>query len=202
MNTTKKKIVKTALKLFLQKGFHNVSMNQIAAEIGISKPAIYYHFKNKDDMVEGVLAYFSEVLDDWNKKYFADLESGQDFIERLFYAIPVFKDIETILLEESAESYPYSYNDLLMTLSKYKPEFQEKIAQDKMKLRQIIKQQISEAQNANLIRTDLQPSRLAIMIHTIIEGTAYVCELDPKLKVDRVTEDVYTIIKKVIGSGR
>ncbi|HHE39894.1 MAG TPA: TetR/AcrR family transcriptional regulator [Candidatus Cloacimonetes bacterium] len=198
MKQTKEVIVKTALKLFLQKGFYNVSMNMIANEIGISKPAIYHHFKNKDAMVEGVLDYFTERMEEWSKKYYANLKSGKDFIDRMFKAIPVFKDVETVLLDETAESYPYSYNDLLLILSKYKSEFRDRIAQDQIRARNILKEYIREAQNDNLIRTDLQPSRLATMLHTIIEGTAFICEIDPKLKVDRVTDEVHEIVNKLI----
>lgn len=198
MKKTKNVIVKTALKLFLKKGFYNVSMNMIADDIGISKPAIYHHFKNKDAMVEGVLDYFTVRMAQWSEEYYSNLRSGQDFIERMFKAIPIYKDVETILLDETAESYAYSYNDLLTILSKYKPEFRERIAQDQIRARGRLKDYISQAQDENLIRTDLQPSRLATMIHTIIEGSAFICELDPKLKVERVTDEVYEIVKKLI----
>src|ERR1700730_14439210 len=36
-----------AAELFAQKGFHNVSVNDIAAAAGVSGPAIYRHFKRK-----------------------------------------------------------------------------------------------------------------------------------------------------------
>jgi len=44
---TKEVIIKTALKLFLSKGFNETSMNEIAGEVGVSKPAIYHHLKIK-----------------------------------------------------------------------------------------------------------------------------------------------------------
>lgn len=201
MKQTKTVIVQAALKLFLQKGFHNVSMNMIAREIGISKPAIYHHFRNKDDMVSGVLDYFTERMAEWSKEYYADLKSGKDFIDRMFQAIPIFKEVETILLDESAESYPYSYNDLLMILSKYKPEFRERIAGEQIYVRNTLKQAIRNAQNARLIRTDLQPSRLATMLLTIIAGTAFICELDPKMKVNRVKDEVFQIVDKLISKN-
>ncbi|WP_456479042.1 TetR/AcrR family transcriptional regulator [Nautilia sp.] len=44
---TKEEILKTALKLFATKGYENTSLEEVANRIGITKPAIYYHFKNK-----------------------------------------------------------------------------------------------------------------------------------------------------------
>ena len=79
---TKEQIVKNALKLFLQKGFHNVSMAMIAAEVGISKPAIYHHFQNKDAMVEGVLDHFTNKMSEWSLEYFKDAQNGEQQIGR------------------------------------------------------------------------------------------------------------------------
>ncbi|MDO9578734.1 MAG: TetR/AcrR family transcriptional regulator [Candidatus Cloacimonadales bacterium] len=199
MNKTKEAIVKTALKLFLQKGFYHVSMNMIADEVGVSKPAIYHHFQNKDAMVEGVLDYFTEKMSAWAKKYYSNLKSGTDFVERMFNAIPIYKDVETVLLDKTAETYAYSYNDLLMILSKYKPEFRERIAEDQIHARQVLNQHLIDAQDANLIRTDLRSSQLATMIHAIIEGCAFICELDPNLNIKRVSNDMFEIVKKLIN---
>jgi AcrR family transcriptional regulator len=47
---TKDEILKTALKLFANQGYENTSLEEIASQIGITKPAIYYHFKNKQTL--------------------------------------------------------------------------------------------------------------------------------------------------------
>ena len=44
---TKTAIIDTAMKLFLQNGYDKVSLNDIAKEIGIKKPSIYYYFPGK-----------------------------------------------------------------------------------------------------------------------------------------------------------
>jgi len=195
---TKTLIVRTALKLFLQKGFYNVSMSMIAAEMRISKPAIYYHFQNKDAMVEGVLDYFTDKMGAWSKEYYSGLKSGKDFIERMFQAIPIYKDVETVLLDDTVGNYPYSYNDLLTILSKYKPEFRARIAQDQVHARQVLEQHIQKAKDENLLRPELQPSKLAILIHTIVEGSAFICELDPNLNANIVSNAMYQILWKLI----
>ena len=52
---TREVILKTALELFADKGYEATSMREIAEKIGISKPALYYHFDSKEDIVRGVL---------------------------------------------------------------------------------------------------------------------------------------------------
>ena len=53
---TRAVILQTALELFAEKGYEATSMREIAEQIGISKPALYYHFDSKEDIVRGVLS--------------------------------------------------------------------------------------------------------------------------------------------------
>ncbi|MCM2677635.1 TetR/AcrR family transcriptional regulator [Alkalicoccobacillus plakortidis] len=49
---TYNEIVQTAYVMFSEKGFDQTSLSSIASEIGISKPAIYYYFKSKDELIK------------------------------------------------------------------------------------------------------------------------------------------------------
>ena len=48
-------ILEGAARLFLRSGFHKVTTNELAAELGVSKKTIYRHFRSKDELVEGVM---------------------------------------------------------------------------------------------------------------------------------------------------
>ncbi len=65
-HTSRQKIIDTAEKLFAEKGFHSVSLNQIAQAAGISKSLILYHFTDKDSLyksvIERVVSYLQENL--------------------------------------------------------------------------------------------------------------------------------------------
>ncbi len=58
----KETILLTAARHFSQKGFEGASMEEIAAEAGVTKPAIYYHFRDKAALYEAVLVYRLERL--------------------------------------------------------------------------------------------------------------------------------------------
>ncbi len=51
---TKQLIIKTACKLFSQKGFNGVSIRDLANACGLSGPLILHHFKNKDGVYDAV----------------------------------------------------------------------------------------------------------------------------------------------------
>lgn len=191
---TKEQIVKTALKLFLQEGFHNVSMAMIAKEIGISKPAIYYHFKNKDAMVEGVLDHFTNKMSKWSLEYFGDVQNGEQFLKKMFSAIPIYKNIELVLLDDINEIFPNSYNDLLMTLSKYKTKFRHRIAQDIRSAREKIKNSILDSQTRNSINEQIDPQKLGLLIHCVLEGSAFIAEIDEELDLEKASVDLFNVI--------
>lgn len=54
MADTKEKILMTALRLFAQDGYEAVSVSRIAGELGMTKGALYKHYKNKRDIFETI----------------------------------------------------------------------------------------------------------------------------------------------------
>lgn len=59
---TRDKIVSAALELFNQKGERNITTNHIAAHIEISPGNLYYHFRNKQEIVREIFALYSGEL--------------------------------------------------------------------------------------------------------------------------------------------
>jgi len=54
---TKSKIIHAAVKLFPELGFEKTSMRRIAEEVGITKPALYYYYKNKDELFKSIVDF-------------------------------------------------------------------------------------------------------------------------------------------------
>jgi AcrR family transcriptional regulator len=48
---TREKILDVALDLFTSEGFDGTSMRQIAAQLHLTKPSIYYHFASKEEIL-------------------------------------------------------------------------------------------------------------------------------------------------------
>ncbi len=76
---TRTAIMKTATKLFLNKGFGETSTRDIAKEIGITQPALYHHFNDKEVLFLDVMtAHGSKVRQEVNRVMRETDQKGED----------------------------------------------------------------------------------------------------------------------------
>lgn len=61
--TTKEKIMDVALHMFSERGYEAVSIRDICGEVGIKESTLYYHFKNKMDILDSLIAKFKEHIE-------------------------------------------------------------------------------------------------------------------------------------------
>ena len=58
----REQILVTAKSLFIQQGYHGLAMRQISEAVGVSKAALYYHFKDKEELFLAILSgYLNEI---------------------------------------------------------------------------------------------------------------------------------------------
>lgn len=60
--STRRRVLDTALALFRKYSFAGTSLQMIADELGLTKAAIYYHFRTRDDLLLALMApIFTEL---------------------------------------------------------------------------------------------------------------------------------------------
>ena len=59
--TRREQILREAARLFADRGFHGVGVDEIGAAVGISGPGLYRHFAGKDAMLCGTTAVAPET---------------------------------------------------------------------------------------------------------------------------------------------
>lgn len=149
----KERIIEKAGDLFLQYGVKNVSMDEIASSLGISKRTIYENFKDKEDILLSFLVEFSER----RKKVFASLVQESDNVVEIFIKI----------IEEHQDT-PLSSVKFFEDIEKYYPRaahlIKEQYQNNNVKLREFLQQGIKEG----YVREDLNVSVAAFLVE---EGT-------------------------------
>lgn len=71
---TRQRIQDVARELFAEKGVQRTSLQDIAARLGITKPALYYHFTSRDDLVRSIV----EPLIDGGEQFVGECEQAVD----------------------------------------------------------------------------------------------------------------------------
>lgn len=104
---TRERILQTSLELFNALGEPHVTTADIAAEMNISPGNLYYHFRNKDEIVaELFAAHERDVV-----PLFAEPPAGRGDVEDLWLLLH--------LLLERMQAYRFFYRDLMDLTARY-----------------------------------------------------------------------------------
>ncbi|MGJ5827780.1 TetR/AcrR family transcriptional regulator [Streptomyces ossamyceticus] len=74
--TRREQILKEAARLFAERGFHGVGVDEIGAAVGISGPGLYRHFAGKDAMLAELLVGISGRLLTGAKRRIAEADGS------------------------------------------------------------------------------------------------------------------------------
>ncbi|SDG68130.1 transcriptional regulator, TetR family [Lentzea fradiae] len=75
---TKQRIMQTARELFAVQGVQQTSLQEIADRLGITKPALYYHFSSREELIRSIV---TPLLDD-GERFLADVETRENVSAR------------------------------------------------------------------------------------------------------------------------
>jgi AcrR family transcriptional regulator len=67
---TRSRLRELALEMFAEQGYEKTSLREIAERLGVTKAALYYYFKSKEDIVASLIEDYVSELDeliDWAK---------------------------------------------------------------------------------------------------------------------------------------
>ena len=81
--TRKEAILQTATKLFSEKGFADASMAELSKMTGVAGGTIFYHFKNKEELLLSILASVKTGIIEEFEQYFSGktFQNGMEMME-------------------------------------------------------------------------------------------------------------------------
>lgn len=153
-------ILDAAEKVFVEKGFQKARMDDIAEQSKLSKGALYWYFKSKDDIVIEIFdrIFSSEVEDlEW---LIASEENASDKL--LEYADRVIKDVNRLL---KFAPIAFEFLSLAFRNKFFRTAFKRYLSAHMDILVPIIQQGVSTGEFRNM-----DPKEAAIAVSAIFEG--------------------------------
>jgi len=163
---TRLKIIDAARQVFLARGVSRTSMEQIAAEAGVTRGAIYWHFANKKELFSAMREQvFLPLIDRMDENL--QLENIEDPLDQLMQFLNGTLDI----LNESLETRQ-TY-EILMIKCEYVDDLAEVLDQmlsNCARITEKIEQLYTRAKDKGQLKTNQSPVELATDTHLFFIG--------------------------------
>lgn len=158
---TKKRILETALELFSQKGFDQVTVDEIVSKSKTSKGAFYVHFNSKYDVF---LEKFKEI-DEFYASFMQSLPNDICFQEKIILLIKS----QMIYLRDCLGK------DLMRTvyMSGLIPNQDNYFANTDRMLYKIVYSLVEEGQKTGEVKKELTANEMTMIITRCMRGTLY-----------------------------
>ncbi|MDQ1037914.1 AcrR family transcriptional regulator [Streptomyces sp. V3I8] len=95
---TRQRIQDVAVELFAEQGYEKTSLREIAERLDVTKAALYYHFKTKEDILISLFEDLTRPMDElieWGRAQPHSLDTKQELLRRyseaLTQAAPLFR---------------------------------------------------------------------------------------------------------------
>jgi AcrR family transcriptional regulator len=156
----RREMLTAAIKLFSEKGYHSVSMQEIARKSEFAIGTLYKFFKNKEDLYKSII---KEQADIFHKALTEALEKEDVVIEKLRKYIQVkgavFMDNVSVVRLYFAETRGASFN--------IKAGLDKEIRQDHEVIVQKLAQVFAEGIQKNQFQHIAEPYHLAVALDTL-----------------------------------
>ncbi|MBE7519478.1 MAG: TetR family transcriptional regulator C-terminal domain-containing protein [Thermoflexaceae bacterium] len=182
----RRQITDATIAVMARNGWNETSIDEITREAGVSRGLVSYHFRDKSELLSGVLARCQESFDEAVARGVAE---GQDVLERLRIIIRVAIEL--------VKTDPVNYEVFLhfTASARSDPELGDQIRKLWAGYRAATASAIRYGQLKGLIRPDIDPDATAAMEISTLIGLALQWLLDPDAypleEAARETEEMF-----------
>ena len=164
----KEEILKKGAELFIAKGYRNTSIDDITKACGITKGALYYHFKNKDEVFYHIVVVILDEIAVWMEKKTQQQESTEELISVFFNLNDYFS------YSKYYDNLNTNMYNIIIDVVKLYPEMKKKFSESLFRNMPNMVETIMKSQKRGEILENYQPEALAMMIIYSVEGLLFV----------------------------
>lgn len=168
---TRQQIINAAREVFLTKGVSKTSLEQIAAHAGVTRGAVYWHFKNKTELFHTMREQvFLPLIDSLDETLLNTKDNNTSSIDPLV-AIENFLQSTVQKLNDHQETR--DIYEIMMIKCEYVDEFGDVLQQTLNNCSSIVdklEQTYKKAQNKELVSASHSANELAMDTHLFFSG--------------------------------
>jgi len=183
---TKQKILDVSLKLFMQLGFENTYMDDIALKVGITKPAVYYYFKDKQALFEAAAEQFLNQMAQMMSLEGELIPPLDELLVTIFGSLPEwlgrYESMSGIHERTSLLRSQVFIYDAMTRI----PDFRSAIGNLYRNSAELVQQACQEAAHRGEIRPEIDCPTLGILINSMIEGLLLMAMVDPQMDLEKL----------------
>jgi TetR/AcrR family transcriptional regulator, cholesterol catabolism regulator len=111
----KDEVVRVAAQLFAAKGYHATTLDEIAEEMGVTKPALYYYIASKEDILQSIINRVMEPMEQVSKVGKSNLQPKEkmEAIIRMLVQFATERKETALIAFEQANILPKKSQDAL-----------------------------------------------------------------------------------------
>jgi AcrR family transcriptional regulator len=164
--STEGRIMENARKLFLRKGYHGTTVDDIARSAKLTKGSFYWYFKSKEDMLRRIFLEFEKLFLDSMIRSINAVEGGTlDKIAKFIRFIPAFAYYNP----ELCVAFTTLSGELVGTRHKIETDIRRIYKRYQDFLAELVVQGIKEG----VVRKDLNPDLVASVIIAFHSGILF-----------------------------
>jgi AcrR family transcriptional regulator len=179
--STKQKILDVSLQLFMQVGFENTYMDDVAKKAGVTKPAIYYYFKDKQALFEASASMFLEQMAHMMKPEGEGILPLEEMLFTIFGSLPAwFAHYQQMSGTNDHASLLRSQVFIYDAMTRI-PDFRSAISTLYRNSAFLLQQACEEAARRGEIRSEVDMPTVGILINSMVEGLMLMAMIDPQI---------------------
>lgn len=171
---TRNLILDTAEQVFLDKGVSRTTLADIAKAAGVTRGAIYWHFKNKADLFEAMMKRMKLPMEEMVERAGSeDLADPLDYIRQCALAVleRLTSDAQCRCVTEISR-YKVEYADEMETL-------RERHIECRTEALTLVERGLRNAAKKGLLAPHVDPHLAAVGLHALVDGLISNWVLDP-----------------------
>lgn len=160
---TRQQILEVAAQEIAENGFQKASLSDILENAGVSKGALYHHFKSKQALGYAVFdeIFSKEHVDMWS----LDMSSCDDPLTQLKQKFLCLRN-----MSEHEMKHGCPVMNVCMEMTGVDEGFREKAVKLYSQLNDNIEQLLIKAKDAGQVRADVNPEAVALFLSASIQG--------------------------------